>query len=41
MLHAKVLEFPHPEGGPRRIEAEPPEDFKVVASAAGLAITGA
>jgi RluA family pseudouridine synthase len=41
MLHAKALEFPHPEGGTRRIEAEPPEDFKAVASAAGLAITGA
>jgi 23S rRNA pseudouridine955/2504/2580 synthase len=40
MLHAKALEFPHPEGGFRWIGAEPPEDFKVVASAAGLAITG-
>src|SRR5215469_12757031 len=28
MLHALALEFPHPEGGTRRIEAEPPEDFR-------------
>ncbi len=41
MLHARTLEFPHPEGGAKRIDAEPPEDFKAVARAAGLAITGA
>ncbi|MGZ3278378.1 MAG: RluA family pseudouridine synthase [Caulobacteraceae bacterium] len=27
MLHALALEFPHPDGGMKRIEAEPPEDF--------------
>ena len=27
MLHALALEFPHPEGGTKRIEAEPPADF--------------
>jgi len=27
MLHALKLEFPHPEGGQRTIEAPPPEDF--------------
>jgi tRNA pseudouridine32 synthase/23S rRNA pseudouridine746 synthase len=39
MLHARALEFPHPEGGLKRIDAEPPEDFLTVASAAGLAIS--
>jgi RluA family pseudouridine synthase len=39
MLHAVSLEFPHPEGGTKRIEAPPPADFAEVASAAGLAIT--
>jgi tRNA pseudouridine32 synthase/23S rRNA pseudouridine746 synthase len=39
MLHALALEFPHPEGGTRRIEAQPPEDFALVASAAGLALS--
>lgn len=33
MLHALALEFPHPEGGTRRIEAEPPEDFRRLAEA--------
>jgi tRNA pseudouridine32 synthase/23S rRNA pseudouridine746 synthase len=28
MLHALALEFPHPDGGFKRIEAEPPEDFQ-------------
>jgi tRNA pseudouridine32 synthase/23S rRNA pseudouridine746 synthase len=28
MLHALALEFPHPDGGFKRIEAEPPEDFE-------------
>ncbi len=28
MLHAAALEFPHPEGGRRRIEAPPPDDFR-------------
>jgi RluA family pseudouridine synthase len=39
MLHARVLEFPHPEGGQKRIEADPPADFQAIASAAGIAIT--
>ena len=28
MLHALALEFPHPDGGTRRIEAGPPADFQ-------------
>jgi tRNA pseudouridine32 synthase/23S rRNA pseudouridine746 synthase len=36
MLHASALEFPHPDGGRRRIEAPPPEDFMVVLAAAKL-----
>ncbi len=36
MLHAAVLEFPHPEGGRRRIDAPPPEDFADLAAALGL-----
>ena len=28
MLHALALEFPHPDGGTKRIEVEPPEDFQ-------------
>ena len=40
MLHASRLEFPHPDGGSRTVEAPPPEDFAAVASAAGLAISG-
>jgi len=39
MLHARALEFPHPDGGLKRIDAEPPEDFLAVASAAGIAIS--
>jgi tRNA pseudouridine32 synthase/23S rRNA pseudouridine746 synthase len=37
MLHAAALEFPHPEGGRRRIEAPLPEDFQTVLAAAKLA----
>jgi tRNA pseudouridine32 synthase/23S rRNA pseudouridine746 synthase len=33
MLHALALEFPHPDGGIRRIEAEPPEDFRRLSEA--------
>ena len=33
MLHALALEFPHPEGGIKRIEAEPPEDFRRLSEA--------
>ena len=36
MLHAAALEFPHPDGGTRRIEAPLPADFGVVLEAAGL-----
>ena len=36
MLHAAALEFPHPDGGSRRIEAPPPEDFRALAETAGL-----
>jgi RluA family pseudouridine synthase len=31
MLHAAALEFPHPEGGTRRIEAEAPADMTLLA----------
>ena len=31
MLHAAALQFPHPDGGALRLEAEPPEDFQVLA----------
>jgi len=30
MLHALALEFPHPDGGLKRIEAEPPKDFQAL-----------
>jgi len=33
MLHALALEFPHPDGGTKRIEAEPPEDFQTLSRA--------
>ena len=33
MLHALALEFPHPDGGTKRIEAEPPEDFRALGEA--------
>jgi tRNA pseudouridine32 synthase/23S rRNA pseudouridine746 synthase len=36
MLHAAALEFPHPEGGRRRIEAAPPQDFRDLLAAARL-----
>lgn len=36
MLHAAALEFPHPEGGRRRIEAPMPADVQEVLVAAGL-----
>ncbi len=36
MLHARALDFPHPEGGRKIIEAAPPEDFRAVAERAGL-----
>ena len=36
MLHAAALEFPHPEGGRRRVEAPPPGDFLALAASLGL-----
>ena len=36
MLHASALEFPHPEGGRRRVDAPPPEDFRSLAASLGL-----
>ena len=41
MLHAAALEFPHPDGGRRRLIAPPPPDFQAVAANAGLAIAEA
>ncbi|WP_374571004.1 RluA family pseudouridine synthase [Phenylobacterium sp.] len=38
MLHARALEFPHPEGGTRRIEAPIPADMASLAGAVGLEI---
>jgi len=38
MLHASALEFPHPEGGRKRIAAPPPEDFRTALEAAGLSL---
>jgi tRNA pseudouridine32 synthase/23S rRNA pseudouridine746 synthase len=37
MLHAAALEFPHPDGGTRRVEAPLPEDFAAVMDRLGLA----
>lgn len=39
MLHARSLRFPHPDGGWKTIEAEPPADFQAVAARAGLRAT--
>ena len=36
MLHAAKLSFPHPDGGTTTVEAPPPEDFIVLATALGL-----
>jgi tRNA pseudouridine32 synthase/23S rRNA pseudouridine746 synthase len=36
MLHAAALDFPHPDGGRKRIEAPLPEDFREVLEATGL-----
>lgn len=36
MLHALALEFPHPSGGRRRIEAAPPADMAALDAALGL-----
>lgn len=40
MLHAAALEFPHPEGGRKRIEAPVPPDMAEVAERAGLKLPG-
>jgi RluA family pseudouridine synthase len=37
MLHARSLQFPHPEGGERRIEAPIPADMQAVMDRLGLA----
>ncbi len=37
MLHASRLEFPHPAGGTKTIEALPPADFLALATTLGLA----
>ena len=39
MLHARALEFPHPDGGLKRLDASPPEDFQTVAKAARIDIS--
>ena len=36
MLHAAALEFPHPEGGAKRVEAPLPPDIGALIAAAGL-----
>jgi RluA family pseudouridine synthase len=36
MLHAAALEFPHPVGRAKRVDAPPPEDFRAAMAAAGL-----
>ena len=36
MLHAAALEFPHPDGGRRRIEAPLPKDFQALLAAVKL-----
>jgi tRNA pseudouridine32 synthase/23S rRNA pseudouridine746 synthase len=41
MLHAAALAFPHPDGGRKRIDAPPPEDFRAVLKCAGLSLAGA
>ena len=33
MLHAQSLIFPHPDGGLKKIEADPPEDFQTLSAA--------
>ena len=38
MLHAAALEFPHPDGGTRRIGAPAPDDFRRVLQAVGIEV---
>ena len=40
MLHARVLCFPHPDGGEKRVEAPWPDDFSTVVKAAGMVSPG-
>ncbi len=39
MLHARALEFPHPEGGTRRIETPWPADLIRIAGLAGMKVS--
>lgn len=39
MLHARALEFPHPAGGRRTVEAPLPEDFGAALAATGLRLS--
>ena len=41
MLHAAALEFPHPAGGAKRLEAPIPDDMKAVMAACGLEMISA
>jgi tRNA pseudouridine32 synthase/23S rRNA pseudouridine746 synthase len=41
MLHAAALEFPHPAGGSKRLEAPIPADMQAVMDEAGLAMIAA
>jgi RluA family pseudouridine synthase len=41
MLHAAALEFPHPAGGTKRLEAPIPADMRAVMDEAGLAMVSA
>jgi RluA family pseudouridine synthase len=36
MLHAYMLDLPHPSGGRLRLKSQPPKDFLAVLSAAGI-----
>ena len=36
MLHARALAFPHPAGGEKRVEAEPPVDMRNLIASLGL-----
>jgi tRNA pseudouridine32 synthase/23S rRNA pseudouridine746 synthase len=37
MLHARALQFPHPDGGTKRLEAPTPPDMAALLAALGLA----
>jgi tRNA pseudouridine32 synthase/23S rRNA pseudouridine746 synthase len=37
MLHARALQFPHPDGGTKRLEAPTPPDMAALLTAVGLA----